>query len=147
MKSLDRWKITKTLKMRTNKPVVAPKRLPQNGGEVSHRLSAHQERWDPGQLSDLPHLDLLRNEPRHTHLHEENFQCRSGCWGDHPPELRAPLRSRRASITYIDEIIMMTEVWQSCLIFWKCSTRPPKVKNKFYVSKTHYFKCLSTVST
>ena len=67
--------------------------------------------------------------------------------GTTPPELRAPLRSRRASITYIDEIIMMTKVWQSCLTFWKCSTRPPKVKNKFYVSKTHYFKCLSTVST
>ena len=30
--------------------------------------------------------------------------------GDHPSELRAPLRSRRASIIYIDEVIMMTEV-------------------------------------
>ena len=152
MKSLDRWKITKTLKMRTNKPVVAPKRLPQNGGEVLHRLSAHQERWDPGRSTGRSAAH--RSPPQwtteqvsHTHLHEENFQCRSGCWGDHPPELRAPLRSRRASITYIDEIIMMTKVWQSCLTFWKCSTRPPKVKNKFYVSKTHYFKCLSTVST
>ena len=48
MKSLGSWKITKMLEMRTNKPVVAPKRLPQNGGDVSHRLSAHQERWDPG---------------------------------------------------------------------------------------------------
>ena len=67
--------------------------------------------------------------------------------GTTPPELRAPLRSRRASIICIYEIIMMTEVWQSCLTFWKCSTRPPKVKNKFYVSRTHYFKCLSTVST
>ena len=42
---------------------------------------------------------------------------------------------------------MMTEGRQSCLSFWKCSTRPPKVKNEFYFSRTHYIKCLSTVST
>ena len=84
MKSLDRWKITKTLKMRTNKPVVAPKRLPQNEGEVSHWLSAHQERWDPGRSTGRSAAP--RSPPRwtpergsHTHSHEENFQCRSGC--------------------------------------------------------------------
>ena len=103
------------------------------------------------QLGDLPYLDLLRDEPRNEVLTpictKKIFNVAVVVGGDHPPELRAPLRSRRASIIYIDEIIMMTEVWQSCLTFWKCSTRPPKVKNKFYVSKTHYFKCLSTVST
>ena len=42
--------------------MVAAKRLPQNGGEVSHRLSAHQDkRYEilVAQLGDLPHLDLL----------------------------------------------------------------------------------------
>ena len=89
MKSLDRWKITKTLKMRTNKPVVAPKRLLQNGGEVSHRLSAHQEIGDPG--CSTGRSAAPRSPPRwtpergsHTHLHDENFQCRSGCWGGLP---------------------------------------------------------------
>ena len=114
------------------------------------------------QLGDLPYLDLLRDEPRNEVptpiCTMKIFNVAVVVGGDHPPrELRTPLRSRRASIIYIDEIIMMTEVWQSCLAFWKCSTRPPKVKNKFYVSKkvknkfyvsrTHYFKCLSTVST
>ena len=90
MKSLDRWKITKTLKMRTNKPVVAPKRLPQNGGKVLHQLSALRERGDPGRSSGLS--VSLRSLPQwtqervpHNHSHEENFQCRSGCWGGPPP--------------------------------------------------------------
>ena len=75
--------------MRTNKPVVAPKRLPQNEGEVSHWLSAHQERWDPGRSTGRS--TVPRSPPRwtpergsHTHLHDENFQCRSGCWGGLP---------------------------------------------------------------
>ena len=47
--------------------------------------------------------------------------------GTTPPELRAPRRSRRASMIIVIEFIMMTEGWQSCLTFWKCSTHPSKL--------------------
>ena len=57
------------------------------------------------QLGDLPHLDLLRDEPRNEVLTpirtKKIFNVAVVVGGDHPPELRAPLRSRRASIIYI----------------------------------------------
>ena len=96
--------------MRTHKPVEAPKRLPQNGGEVSH---TKREEILVAQLGHLPHLDLLRDEPRNEVptpiCTMKIFNVAVVVGGDYP-ELRAPLRSRRASIIYIDEIIMMTEV-------------------------------------
>ena len=99
--------------MRTNKPVVAPKRLTQNGGEVSDCPHTKRDEILVAQLGDLPYLDLLRDEPRNEVptpiCTMKIFNVAVVVGGDYP-ELRAPLRSRRASIIYIDEIIMMTEV-------------------------------------
>ena len=65
------------------------------------------------QLRNLPHLDFLRDEGRSELL---TFMCTEEIsnvavvvGGDHPPELRAPRRSRRASMIIVIEFIMMTE--------------------------------------
>ena len=92
--------------MRTNKPVVAPKRLPQNGGEVLHQLSALRSEKEEilfAHLVYLSHFDLFRNEPRSKFLTtvrtKKIFNVAVVMGGTTPPELR--------------------------------STRPPKVKNSF----------------
>ena len=64
-------------------------------------------------LGYLSHFDLFCNEPRSEFLTtirtKKIFNVTVVVWGDHPPELRAPIRRRRASMIYTYELIMMTE--------------------------------------